>query len=179
MKTEGIQYSGAYASIGVDNSMGPNKFCKSFKTVVVRLTADEIEFDMVGIDASLANAFRRILIAEVPTMAIEKVLVVNNTSVIADEVLAHRLGLVPLNADPRLFEYLSGDKKAAVVNSRACTLCRECIRGVNEELVELRRAKDHFIFTIESTGAFSPEELFIKAVTILEEKCDRVISELS
>ena len=65
LKTEGIQYSGAYASIGVDNSLGPNKFCKNFKTEVVRLTEDEIEFDMVGIDASLANAFRRILIAEV------------------------------------------------------------------------------------------------------------------
>lgn len=44
-------------------------------------------------------------------MAIEKVLMVNNTSVIADEVLAHRLGLIPLNADPRLFEYLSGLSK--------------------------------------------------------------------
>lgn len=41
-------------------------------------------------------------------MAIEKVLIANNTSVIQDEVLAHRLGLIPINADPRLFEYLSG-----------------------------------------------------------------------
>lgn len=41
-------------------------------------------------------------------MAIEHVLVANNTSVIADEILAHRLGLIPLKADPRLFEYISG-----------------------------------------------------------------------
>lgn len=41
-------------------------------------------------------------------MAIEKVLIANNTSVIQDEVLAHRLGLIPLNVDPRLFEYQSG-----------------------------------------------------------------------
>ena len=38
-------------------------------------------------------------------MAIEKVYVYNNTSVIQDEVLAHRLGLIPLKADPRLFKY--------------------------------------------------------------------------
>lgn len=38
-------------------------------------------------------------------MAIEKVLIANNTSVIQDEVLAHRLGLIPIKADPRLFEY--------------------------------------------------------------------------
>jgi DNA-directed RNA polymerase I and III subunit RPAC1 len=40
-------------------------------------------------------------------MAIEKVLMVDNTSVIADEVLSHRLGLIPLDADPRLFDYIS------------------------------------------------------------------------
>ena len=38
-------------------------------------------------------------------MAIEKVFVYNNTSIIPDEVLAHRLGLIPIRADPRLFEY--------------------------------------------------------------------------
>jgi DNA-directed RNA polymerases I and III subunit RPAC1 len=63
----------------------------------------EMEFDLVRIDASIANAFRRILIAEVPTMAIETVFVFNNTSVIQDEVLAHRLGLIPIEADPERF----------------------------------------------------------------------------
>ncbi len=36
-------------------------------------------------------------------MAIEQVHVFNNTSVIQDEVLAHRLGLIPLKADPNKF----------------------------------------------------------------------------
>jgi len=40
-------------------------------------------------------------------MAIEKVFVYNNTSIIQDEVLAHRLGLIPIKADPRMFEYRS------------------------------------------------------------------------
>lgn len=60
---------------------------------------------MVGIDASIANAFRRILLAEVPSMAIDKVFIFNNTSIIQDEVLAHRLGLIPIFADPRLFSF--------------------------------------------------------------------------
>lgn len=38
-------------------------------------------------------------------MAIDSVHIWNNTSIIQDEVLAHRLGLVPIKADPRLFEY--------------------------------------------------------------------------
>lgn len=45
------------------------------------------------------------LLFKVPTMAIEKVFIYNNTSIIQDEVLAHRLGLIPIKADPRLFEY--------------------------------------------------------------------------
>lgn len=65
----------------------------------------EMGFDMIGIDASIANSFRRILLAEVPTMAFEKVLIYNNTSVIQDEVLAHRLGLIPLKADPSQFKF--------------------------------------------------------------------------
>ncbi|KAI0155057.1 DNA-directed RNA polymerase [Xylariaceae sp. FL1272] len=55
----------------------------------------EAQFSLIGVDASIANAFRRILIAEIPTLAIETVFVMNNTSVIQDEVLAHRLGLIP------------------------------------------------------------------------------------
>ena len=56
----------------------------------------EASFSLIGVDAAIANAFRRILIAEVPTLAIEYVFIHNNTSVIQDEVLAQRLGLIPL-----------------------------------------------------------------------------------
>ncbi|OAA62015.1 DNA-directed RNA polymerase 1 and 3 subunit [Niveomyces insectorum RCEF 264] len=55
----------------------------------------DASFSLVGVDASIANAFRRIMIAEIPTVAIETAYIDNNTSVIQDEVLAHRLGLIP------------------------------------------------------------------------------------
>lgn len=64
-----------------------------------------MEFDMIGIHPFLANTFRRLMISDVPSMAIEKVYVYNNTSIIQDEVLVHRLGLIPLKADPRQFEF--------------------------------------------------------------------------
>jgi len=65
-------------------------------------------FDLMGVDAPFANALRRILLAEVPTMAIEHVWIRNNTSIIPDEVLAHRLGLIPIKVDPRQFLFPSG-----------------------------------------------------------------------
>jgi len=40
---------------------------------IKKLDDEEIVFDLIGVDAPLANALRRILIAEVPTMAIETV----------------------------------------------------------------------------------------------------------
>ncbi|XP_065918327.1 DNA-directed RNA polymerases I and III subunit RPAC1-like isoform X2 [Dysidea avara] len=68
---------------------------------------------MIGVDASISNAIRRILLAEVPTMAIEKVFMYDNTSIIQDEVLAHRLGLIPILADPREFDFMpSMDEEA-------------------------------------------------------------------
>ena len=99
------QYSGAYASVGIDNSFSMQSFRENFKMEITHMDAERVVFEMQGISPAIANAFRRILIAEVPTMAIEKVYMVNNTSVIQDEVFAHRLGLVPIRADPRLFEY--------------------------------------------------------------------------
>ncbi|KAK0047233.1 DNA-directed RNA polymerases I and III subunit RPAC1 [Biomphalaria pfeifferi] len=96
-------FPGTYT--GYDDSWSQEKFEETFHIDIVSLSENEMEFDMVGVDAAIANAVRRILLAEVPTMAIEAVHVWNNTSIIQDEVLAHRLGLIPIKADPRLFEY--------------------------------------------------------------------------
>lgn len=79
-------------------------FKKKCKIVIIRNENYELEFDFIGIHPAIANTFRRLMLSDVPSMAIEKVYVQNNTSVIQDEVLAHRLGLIPLKADPRLFE---------------------------------------------------------------------------
>ena len=59
-----------------------SSFKDNFSIDVISVEADQIVFEMCGIDASLANALRRIMIAELPTMAIENVFVYDNTSVI-------------------------------------------------------------------------------------------------
>ena len=92
---------------GVAQIFNPKEFCKKLQTVVISLNSLDIEFDLVGYDPAMVNALRRILLSDVPTMAIEKVHMYQNTSIMQDEVLAHRLGLLPLTADPRLFNYPS------------------------------------------------------------------------
>ncbi len=83
-----------------------SSFCAGFSLQVLSETAEELVFEMVGVEASIANALRRILLAEVPTVAIETVYYTRNTGIVQDEVLAHRLGLVPLNIDPREVEMM-------------------------------------------------------------------------
>ncbi|XP_042624931.1 DNA-directed RNA polymerases I and III subunit RPAC1-like isoform X2 [Cyprinus carpio] len=272
-------YPGNYP--GYDDTWDLEKFKKTFRIDIVHSDEDTLEFDMIGIDASIANAFRRILLAEVPTMAIEKVFIYNNTSIIQDEILAHRLGLVPIKADPRLFEYrnpvysgdikwlpignqadvfadakigpvhgdillaqlrpgqeldvvmhcvkgigkdhakfspvatasyrllpeitllqtiegeqaerlkrcfspgvieiqnVNGRKVAKVVNSRLDTCSREVLRHDDlKNLVKLGRVRDHFIFSVESTGILPPDVLVTEAINVLISKCQKFLTEL-
>ncbi|XP_037941840.1 DNA-directed RNA polymerases I and III subunit RPAC1-like, partial [Teleopsis dalmanni] len=79
------------------------------KITVVSCKDNDLEFDMIGIHSSVANAFRRLMLSHVPSMAIEKVFLYKNTSILQDEVLAHRMGLLPLKANPYLFQYKDKD----------------------------------------------------------------------
>lgn len=76
-------------------------FIENCDIEILKSDSEEMIFDLVGVEPPLANALRRILIAEIPTMAIEKVNMWQNTSIIPDENLAHRMGLIPIKADPR------------------------------------------------------------------------------
>ena len=289
-------------------------FEKKLKIKLIQKSNMDLEFDLIGVDPSLANALRRILISEIPTMAIEKVYIYNNTSIIQDEVFAHRLGLIPLRADPRQFEWnaqpdkpesgtakdtlefelkvkckkkpdpedesqversvytksikwnpvgdqkswikgdpgpiegdillnkllpgheldiklyaykgigkdhakfspvattfyrllpqitlnrtvkgeeaerlqkcfspgvieLEGSKKKAVVKDARYDACsRNVFRHEDlKDAVTLEKVRDHFIFTIESTGAMEPEDLFLQSIDVLEQKCDYFLGEL-
>ena len=66
---------------------------------VVSRSAHEVRFEVRGISVAMANALRRIMIAEIPTLAIERVTYEANTTIFQDEYLAHRLGLVPIAVD--------------------------------------------------------------------------------
>ncbi|MCL6500854.1 MAG: DNA-directed RNA polymerase subunit D [Candidatus Pacearchaeota archaeon] len=58
---------------------------------------EKISFIVRGINNSVANAIRRSVL-EIPTLAIDTVEFYKNDSALYDEILAHRLGLVPLKA---------------------------------------------------------------------------------
>lgn len=310
--TAEIEDSRAFRALGIDNSFKLEEFQRNVKIDILELDEERIVFDLIGVSAPIANALRRILIAEVPTMAIDRINLYQNTSIIQDEVLVHRIGLIPIRADPRVFSYVkdhpeekrtssntlvftlkiacseksdgslingevySGDLKwvpqgnqetqfgtdgvgivnpniliaklrpgqeieaelfvekgigkehakwspvctasyrllpdveitteqgikgeraerlknlcpmgvfdiedgkAVVGNSRQCTACRECIRTPEfSDDIQLGRIRDHFIFTVESVGAYKPEELIPEALSVFTDKCSKLLSELA
>ncbi len=60
---------------------------------------ETLRFVLSDASTAFANALRRIMISEVPIMAIDDVMILENNSVMYDEILAHRLGLVPVTTD--------------------------------------------------------------------------------
>ncbi len=64
-----------------------------------RLDDTTARFTLSGTSQPFTNALRRSMIGEVPTLAIDEVRIYDNTSALFDEMLAHRLGLIPIRTD--------------------------------------------------------------------------------
>ncbi len=69
------------------------------RTKLVEEKGNSVTLQLEGVDRSYANAVRRFCISEVPSMAIDDVVILENSSVLYDEILAHRLGMVPIKTD--------------------------------------------------------------------------------
>lgn len=80
-----------------------------------------IEFSVHNVDNSLANGLRRVLLAEVPLLAIDSVDVHVNTSVFHDEMLVHRLGLIPLASE--YAEHMSMPHECDCGGEEGCEHC--------------------------------------------------------
>jgi DNA-directed RNA polymerase subunit D len=71
------------------------------KVGLINLKDESIEFVVEGVNPYFVNALRRILTEEIPQMAIEDIIIYDNTSALFDEIIAHRLCLLPIPWDDR------------------------------------------------------------------------------
>ena len=70
---------------------------------ILEKRADSIKFIVEGIDVPFANALRRTMLADVPTFAVDEVEFFENDSALFDEIIAHRIGLIPLTTPVERF----------------------------------------------------------------------------
>ena len=99
--------------------------------------------------------------------------------------LALRLSGAPTRAARSCFELVKGAGGRVtglrVANSRGCWRCLERLRMLSAEepyegRVQLRKIKEHYIFTVESVGQMPPELLFTEALQILQDKTATLLS---
>ena len=66
---------------------------------ILQKEEERIVIKFSNIPRQYINAIRRLSISEVPTLAMDDVVILENSSVMHDEAIAHRLGLIPLRTD--------------------------------------------------------------------------------
>lgn len=79
----------------------------------------KISFVLEDADAGFANALRRIMMNEIPTMAVENVDFEENSSGLFDEVIAHRVGLIPLTYNKKIYRA----KDECRCGGKGCSSC--------------------------------------------------------
>ena len=86
-----------------------------------------------GVDAVLMNSIRRTIMNNVPVIAIEDVYIYDNTSVMFDEFLCHRLALIPIKSDPK--SYKSGEKVKMMLDKEGpCTVYSKDIQSTDPSI---------------------------------------------
>ena len=66
---------------------------------VIEKSDSKLIFVVEGISVEMANSIRRIIISEIPVMAVDEVIILKNDSPLYDEIISHRLGMIPLTTD--------------------------------------------------------------------------------
>lgn len=76
-------------------------------------------FVLSDISIEMANAFRRIILIEVPVMAIDEVIMLRNDSPLYDEILTHRLAMIPIITDLKNYNF----QQECSCGGAGCSLC--------------------------------------------------------
>lgn len=88
---------------------------------ILEKTDEFMRFIVNGVNVPFVNALRRIMLTEVPTMAIDEIVILENSSILNDEILAHRIGLIPIKTD---LDSYNLPEECKCESEFGCNLCR-------------------------------------------------------
>lgn len=121
---------------------------------VLQETNEKIILKFTDIPRQYLNAIRRISISEVPTLAIDDVVILENSSVMHDEAIAHRLGLIPLRTELNKFVL---PNHCDCNNTLGCSKCRVLLILDSESSEKTR---------IVTSGDLVSEDEYVKPVSM-------------
>jgi DNA-directed RNA polymerase subunit D len=75
------------------------------KVKTVELKGNKGILKIEDTDLYFVNSLRRVMLAELPKLAIDDVIIYDNTSALFDELISHRLGLIPIPTDLQILAF--------------------------------------------------------------------------
>ena len=97
---------------------------------VIDQNEQKISVKLKGMPLQYANALRRICLNGVPIFAIDTVDILENSSILADEGIAHRLGLIPIKTEfSSIDSNIESDKVMLTLDSGDTTETRTIFSG--------------------------------------------------
>lgn len=108
----------------------------------------KMSFLIRGTTPAFVNILRRAILEEVPTMAIEDVEFSKNSSVLYDEIIAHRLGLIPLKTDLKSYELVGSYKEVSELSAKQKVVFTLKVKGPEIVLVSELETSDKSVMPI-------------------------------
>src|SRR3989338_1520712 len=99
---------------------------------------NKLTFMIKGSDEVFANTIRRLILEEVPVLAVEDLEIKSNGSALYDEMLALRLGLTPIKTDLKSYNL----KEKCKCNGEGCAQC--------ELKITLKGSKKGYVYAEEA-----------------------------
>jgi DNA-directed RNA polymerase subunit D len=87
---------------------------------ILKKSEDKVVYEISDTEVHLVNALRRLVMEEVPAMAIEEVTFNKNTSALYDEMIAHRMGLLSITTDLSSYNL----KEDCKCKRKGCSRCQ-------------------------------------------------------
>lgn len=87
---------------------------------IIKKLDNRIELEWKNVSSIMLNTLRRIMISDIPSIAIDKIELETNTSCMNDEFLAHRIGLIPIVCEKNVSS-ISYQKDCHCISG--CSLC--------------------------------------------------------
>jgi len=127
---------------------GAGGYVEKMKVKYLKNGDKKATFVVSDIDFTRANAIRRALMTYVPSMAVDRITMYENTSPIYEEMLAHRIGLIPLTTDLKTYSV----KESCKCGGKGCARC--------ESVLILEKAGPGIVYS----GDLKPQDSKIKPV---------------